>query len=422
MPTYHIPYGHNALTINLPFTADVVQPPRVPEIVDEIGAVQAAITSPVGGISLQSLRSAKTAAITVNDKTRPSPNHLFLPPLIENLEKIGVTSDNITLFVATGSHAPATQEDFAQLIPADIRAKVNIVSHDCDDQSALIPLGITSRGTKVVLNRAFLSADIRIVTGEIEPHHFMGFSGGVKSACIGLAGRSTINQNHAMLVDENAVMGEYERNPMRMDLEEMGDIAKVHFALNAILTPNKKLAAVLFGPPREVMRAGVEASRAVYEVRFSGLYDLVITSPGGHPRDINLYQAQKAFSHAARFCKPGGIILLAAACPEGSGNAKFDSFISTTGSIGEIITKFQNIGFEIGPHKAYQLARQAQKYQLWLVSDFSQHQLPAFLCKHAKSLSAALAEILPVLPTFPRIAILPHATHVIPQIDGGQNE
>ena len=419
MPTYNIPYGHKSLTITLPFQADVVQPPRVPEIVDEIEAVKAAIASPVGGHSLRSLRAAKNAAITVNDKTRPSPNHLFLPPLVESLEEIGVPPDKITLFVATGSHAPATQEDFVQLIPSDIRAKVNIVSHDCDDLSNLIPLGVTSRGTEVVINRAFFSADIRIVTGEIEPHHFMGFSGGVKSACIGLAGRTTINQNHAMLVDENAVMGEYERNPMRMDLEEMGDIVNIHFALNAILTPNKKLAAVLFGPPREVMRAGIERSRAIYSVPFSGLYDLVITSPGGHPRDINLYQAQKALSHAARFCKPGGIIVLAAACPEGSGNAKFDSFLSTSGSIGEIFTKFQFIGFEIGPHKAYQLARQAQQYQLWLVSDFPQNHLPAFLCKHAQSISAALAEIFPVLPTSPRIAILPHATHVIPHIDGG---
>ena len=134
----------------------------------------------------------------------------------------------------------------------------------------------------------------------------MGFSGGVKGAAIGLAGRATINHNHAMMSDPRAALDRYDDNPARQDVEEIGRLIGVHFALNTILNREKQLIHVLAGEPVAVMQAGIPLVRDLVEIPVSAPFDLVIASPGGHPKDINLYQAQKALAHAARIAKPGG--------------------------------------------------------------------------------------------------------------------
>jgi len=139
------------------------------------------------------------------------------------------------------------------------------------------------------------------VVGDIELHHFAGFSGGVKSAAIGLCGRQTINANHHLLLDQYSTIGEYDNNPLRQDIEEIGEMIGVNYALNAVLTENKEIIEVFFGDPIAVMRAGIELVKELTLVPVDDLYDLVIASAGGFPKDINLYQSQKAMTHAARF-------------------------------------------------------------------------------------------------------------------------
>ena len=205
--------------------------------------------------------------------------------------------------------------------------------------------GQTRLGTPVRVNRLFAQAELRLVVGNLEPHQFMGFSGGVKTAAIGLAGRETIDRNHALMLDPRSDLARYDDNPARQDVEEIGRMIGVHFALNNIINESKQIVHVLAGEPQAVMREGIPLVRQLYQVRVTAPYDLMIVSPGGHPKDINLYQAQKALGHAARVARPGGTMILVAACPEGSGSRGYEEWVTGMTSHQAVIERFKQKAF-----------------------------------------------------------------------------
>ena len=199
-----------------------------------------------------------------------------------------------------------TPDEFPSILPAQILARYRVVSHDSENDSLLTYLGETSRGTPVWVNRAYAESDFKIVVGNVEPHQFAGFSGGVKTAAIGLSCMKTIAPNHAMMSLPEAQLGAYETNPVRQDIEEMGAKIGVHLALNAILNHQRQIVTALAGDPRLVVQTGLEHSRRACQVAVPQKYGLILTSPGGHPKDINVYQSQKALGHAILIARPGG--------------------------------------------------------------------------------------------------------------------
>jgi lactate racemase len=414
----NLPYGNTTqnLTIHADYEVDVIAPAPVKAGKDPLGIVSSALDQPIAGFGLDLFQGARSAVIAINDKTRPVLHHLLLPPLLQRLEHMSIPIDAIELLVATGTHLPASEEEIQRTYPAEIVSRYRFTSHDCDDQNELVYLGHTKRKTPVFVNRRFYESDLRIVTGNIEPHHFMGFSGGVKSAAIGLAGRITINKNHAMLVDPMAKAGLYETNPMRMDIEEIGELMDVHFALNTIQNDDLEIIHALAGQPKQVMQAAIPLSRQACQVPVDGLYDLVIASTGGYPKDINLYQAQKALTHAALITKSGGYVILVAECREGSGSRSCEVFLSDINSLQDVFLKFQSQGFQVGPHKAFQIAREAVRINLCLVSNLPDELVKQFFFHPAKSLELALKLALTDLPSNARIAVMPSATHTIPDV------
>lgn len=416
MAIYKLPYGSKKVEINIPetFHVDVVLPSEIPPALNPEKVVRMAIDNPVGKVVLENLSNIKTVAITVNDKTRPVPHEYLLPPLLQKLDSIGIGSENITLIIATGTHTPMPSEEFIKVIPREILNNYHVVSHDCDDNDNLEYLGETTNKTPIFINRIFLNADLRIVVGNIEPHHFMGFSGGVKSAAIGVAGRKTIDVNHAMLMHPDSRVGEYQKNPMRQDIEEIGVIIGVHFALNAVLNTSKKIVQVFFGDAKAVMGAGIPVAQQVCQTRVTTRYDLVIVSPGGHPKDINLYQAQKGLTHAAMLTREGGVIILVAACPEASGSKGYEDFMVGVNTQEEVILKSQKMGFKVGPHKAYQIARVATRMHVILVSDMPPDKVRQLLLEPAATLEQAFEIATHYFSKKPSVAIMPFATNTIP--------
>lgn len=414
MGQYQIPYGKSYIEFSLPGgKVDVISPITHPPAPDGNTITRAALERAFLFNEVDDWSNYKSASVAINDKTRPVPYDVILPALIDQLNRIGIEDQKITLYIATGTHAPAEDNEIKLIVPSSIRNRIRVVPHNCDDQENLRFLGMTSRQTPVYVNQKFISADLRIVTGNIEPHHFMGFSGGAKTASIGLAGRTTINKNHAMLLDPNAKMGIYERNPMRQDVEEIGDMMRIQVAVNTILNADKKIIQVVAGSPRSVMQTGIPLSRQISQIRIPQKYDMVIASAGGHPKDINLYQAQKAITHAAEFAQPGAPILLAAECPDGSGSAGFEDFIVTCTHLEDVIQKFHRQGFQVGPHKALQLAVQCQRNPIFLLSNLDEILARRFFLTPVKSIDQGISLALQALPTAPRIVVLPHATGTI---------
>lgn len=417
MPTIHLAYGKTQQICNLPTTihVDVIQPQNQPAAPDPQQTVQEALANPVGSISLSQFKGVRSVAIAVNDKTRPVPHQDLLPPLLLALEGLGVPPQAIQLFIATGTHVPMRPDEFSKVIPTDVLARYPVVSHNCDDQNNLVNLGTTTRGTSVWVNRSYYESDLKIVVGNIEPHHFMGFSGGMKSAAIGVTGRKTINQNHAMITHPTARSGHYEDNPMRQDVEEIGNMIGVQFALNAILNNNKAIVRAIAGNPRAVMDAGIPLSRQICQVPVQGQYDLVLASAGGYPKDINLYQSQKALTHAAMLTRDGGQVILCTACMEGVGSQRYEDWMAGINTYAEVFEKFKHIGFQVGPHKAFQIARDASRVHVTVVSEIPTSKLESLLLSTAPDLETAVAQALAVLPPNLRIAVLPLATITVPE-------
>jgi len=407
--TCTIPYGSGEISFQFPEKTpnyDVFYPPEPSQKPLTSTDVYAILSK-----NTVSIHPKSSVAIAINDKTRPVRYDILLTPLLHYLSDIGLPDDSITLFISTGTHTPIPEKEYTEFIPFDVVSRYRIICHDCDDASQLIDLGITKKGTPVLINRRFYAADIKITLGTIEPHHFMGFSGGAKTAGIGLAGRSTIEANHHLLLQPNTVTGEYERNPMRQDLEEIGDHIQITACLNAVMNYKTDVLQIFWDTPQTVMQKGIPESRQLTQVAIPPIYDLVIASAGGYPKDINFYQAQKALTNACMLCKTGSSIILAAECREGHGNQKYADFMYNKTSFQQVLDEFDKVPFQIGPHKAYLTARQGLKCNIYLKSSMPDDTVRDLLLTPILTIEEVLSK---TDLSGMRIAVLPYATTTVP--------
>jgi nickel-dependent lactate racemase len=413
-----LPYGRSFLKAILPdhFAVDIIEAPMTPPAADPKAIVCAALENLQGELKWSDFANTRSVAIAVNDKTRPVPHLHLLPPLLERLAGIGIPDAAITFYIAVGTHPPLAADEFSSILPAEVLKRYQVISHDSENESLHMYLGDTAHGTPVWANKSYVQSDFKIVVGNIEPHQFAGFSGGVKSAAIGLSALETINRNHSLMTHPNSQLGTFENNPARQDIEEIGQKIGVHLALNAVLNQDKQIVHALAGDPYLVVRQGVALSRQVCQVAVRQKYRLVISSPGGHPKDINVYQAQKGLAHAARITCPGGTVILTAACPEGSGSPHYEAWMQGKHSYAEVLQCFGAEGFRIGPHKAYQIARDASQLRLLLCSELDQALARFLLLNPVGNLQTALDSALSDLPAGERIGILPHASSTIPYL------
>jgi len=412
-----VPYGHSSVAADFPagVGVDVIELPDTPAQASPTTEVRRALAEPVGDFDWSSLRTFGSVAIAVNDKTRPVPHRHLLPPLLERLAELGIPDAAITFYVAVGGHPPMDPTEFPAIISPGILRRYRVVSHDAE--RALVRLGDTSRGTPVWANRNYVGADIKIVVGTIEPHQFVGFSGGVKSAAIGLAGLSTINANHTLMAHPDSQIGVYSTNPARQDVEEIGRLFGVDLALNAIVNQRREIVRAIAGEPVAVMEAGAPLARELCQVAVGQDYSLVVASPGGHPKDINVYQSQKAVASAARIVRAGGAIVLAAACPDGAGSAHYEQWVTGKRSRQEVVDAYRAEGFRIGPHKAFQIARDTERAQLVVCSDMPDELARRLLLDPADDVQAAVDVAVGLLGPGDRVAVLPHASSTIPYLD-----
>lgn len=402
----------------------MLTPRETPGAADPLATVGAALKRAPISLAAGYVGQATRAAIAVNDKTRPVPHRYLLPPLLAELEALGIAPEAITLIIATGTHIPMPPVEFDQVIPPEILARYPVISHDCD-AADLVFLGPTRRGVEVWANRRFMEADLRIVVGNIEPHQFMGWSGGAKSAAVGLAGRATINGNHALMTQPGSELGHYDDNPARQEVEEIGQMMRIGYALNVIMNDRKEIVHALAGDSRAVMREGIPLAREIFQVAVAEPFDLMIISPGGHPKDINIYQAQKALGHATLAMRPGGAVIWAAACPDGAGSKGYEEFMADPAmtSHAAVLARYAAEGYRLGPHKAWQVSRDASRVRLRFISDMAPDLARHLLLNPVADrpgapaqaqLTQAIASALAELPTDARIGVMPWANATIP--------
>ena len=413
-----LPYGKKKIVFDLPqgWEPDFFRPKPISPAEDPIREVMHSLDNPYGNRQLADFSGAASVAIAICDETRPVPNHLILPLLLKRLHQIGISKSAIQILIASGLHSPMAEARFADVLPPDLIRQYPITVHDAV-RSDLTFLGKTSRGTPVYVNRLFLDAELRLVIGMIDPHQFVGYTGGVKGAAIGLAGAQTIEANHSMLFHPQALIGEIQTNPVRQDIEEIGRMIGVHFVVDVVLDETDRIIKVFSGEPSEVERVGSEFCRGVYEIKVSKKYDMAIVSSGGYPKDINLYQAQKALASATPLVRQGGDILLFAECPEGLGDEVFYQTMRKHRSPQDVMESFRHQAFRMGLHKAFLWARSLIKVQVYVHSVLEEAVAYELMVLPVKNTEALLGRMKVKYVHPPQIAVIPkgNSTYMKPQ-------
>ncbi len=333
----HLSFGSSGLDVELPegFDYRFLEARSAQPLADAAAAIEQALDAPIGTPALEVLaRGKKTAAISVCDITRPAPNRLVLPPVLERLHRAGIPRDGITILIATGLHRPATEAEVVEILGPEIASAYSWGNHNARQLSEHRNLGVTSSGTPVYIDERFVSADLRLTLGFIEPHLMLGYSGGRKLVAPGQAARETITVLHSpkFMRDPRAVEGSIEDNPLHRELLEIARMAGHSFMVDVALTRDRRIAGVFAGDLVQAHRRGVEfVSRVMLEMLEEPV-DAVITTAAGYPLDLTFYQAVKGITAASHVVKPGGKILLMAACQEGPGAPEFRRMLETCSS------------------------------------------------------------------------------------------
>ena len=314
-------YGETGLLVEgLPEErTTVIEPSHPPGAPDEYGAVTQAMRQPVCGAPLKELvRRGQTIAISVCDGTRPQPRDIVVPAILDELDGLARLEDVVVL-VATGTHRGNTETELRRMLGDDVVDAVRVVNHDSRDASRLTWVGEVGADVPVWLNSEWLTADVRITTGFVEPHFFAGFSGGPKMVAPGLAGLETIVTLHdaRRIGHPNARWGVVEGNPVHEDIRAIAARTGVDFALDVVLDGNKRVARAFGGELFAMHRAATATAAQAAMRALPRRFEVVLTTNAGYPLDQNLYQAVKGMSAAAQIVEPGGTIICAAECRDG---------------------------------------------------------------------------------------------------------
>ncbi len=375
--------------------------------------VKRALLEPIGTLPLSDiLQKGEKVCIVTSDITRPCPSHLILPPLVDEIIRAGINPEEITVVFALGSHRRHTEEEMRKITGDNIYDLVHTIDSDPED---VVLLGYTSRGTPVNITSSVASADRRICVGNIEMHYFAGYSGGAKAIMPGVSDRSAIQANHRMMIEETSAAGKIEGNNIRLDIEEAGDICGIDFILNVVLDENKDIVYAVAGDHRKAHREGCRFLDRMYKVRIPRRADIVIATPGGFPKDLNLYQAQKALDNAKHAVREGGIIILAAECPEGLGEDVFADWLNEAECIDDLITRVKT-DFRLGGHKAAAIAMVAGKCsEIHIVSSMDTQLAAKTFMIPFDTINNALIHAFDQLGHESKVIIMPHAASTLPE-------
>jgi nickel-dependent lactate racemase len=327
--------------------------------------------------------------VIVNDITRPTPYDLLLAPLLETFEKARIPDDRVTFVVATGIHEPHTEEQNLQVYGDEICRRFRIVSHVCDDLDSLVSVGTLSTGSELRINRLVAEADFVIALGVVMPHYFAGYSGGRKSIMPGVAWKQTVERNHSRMVDLMDDLPELDSNPVSQEMIEAARMISPVFIVNVVVSADREVVKVVAGDVVEAWKEAVVAASRLYEVPLKGLADVTIASSCGHPRDINVYQMQKALDHADKATRKGGAVVMVAECPMGYGEAVFEEWMHAARSPEDIIRRIRQ-EFMIGGHKAFGIAKVAAEKTVYLVTSLDEAQVQKLFAVKVSSVEEAI--------------------------------
>lgn len=397
----------------------IYSPRRVSASGDEKAEVLRALNDPIGPEKLPELaRRSKTCVIICSDHTRPVPSRIIIPSMLESLRS-GNPALDVTLLIATGCHRGTTRDELVEKFGERIVAEEKIEIHDSTDKSSLEFAGTLPSGGPLILNRKILTTDLLLAEGFIEPHFFAGFSGGRKSVLPGMASRETVLANHCaqFIAHPRARTGMLEGNPVHRDMLFAAERANLAFIVNVVLDAEKRIVRAFAGDREKAHFAGTEFCRELACVEVPEA-DIVLTSNGGYPLDMNIYQAVKGMTAAETVCRPGGVIVMTAGCCDGHGGEGFFRALSQASSPEELLSQIEGRRRDetVPDQWQYQiLARVLKKCKVILYAPYCPREtVEKMMLDYAATPEEAMQKAFAYCGAASRVAVLPDGVSVIP--------
>jgi len=381
-------------------------------------ALKNMLESPIAMEPLSKLAvGKKSACIVICDITRPAPNRILLPPILENLEQNGIPRQKITILIATGIHRPNLDDELIYLVGEEIAEKYRVVNHYAKEKTQQTYLGKTNRGTPVWINSHFVESDLKITTGFIEPHLMAGFSGGRKLICPGISSLDTVKIMHSpqILEHANAREGVIKGNPFHEEALEIAMMAGVDFIVNVALDEQRNITGLFAGHHEIAHLEGIEFVRQHVSDTVPEPVDVVVTTSAGFPLDTTFYQAVKGLTSALSIVKPGGKIILAAECSEGFGAPEFSQLVREVTDMNLFMQDiWQPDYFVIDQWQFEELAKVLRKVEVILIADgISEKDQTNPLFTWMSSVEMALDSCFHEYGTACKLAVIPKGPYIL---------
>ncbi len=420
-------YGAEGLEVEVPQTSGFLGAlaPKEPHVLhDPPTAVRQALDSPIASRNLAELaRGRKSACVVISDATRPVPNRVLLPPILETLEAAGVPRTEVLILIATGIHRSSTEEERLHLVGPEIASRYTIVDHLSKNREDMVEVGRIGGEVPALVNRRYVDADLKILTGFIEPHMWGGYSGGRKSILPGISSIETLQYMHGpeMVAHPNTVYGALEGNPFHeAGLEVMG-MAGADFVLNVTLDTRKRSTGVFGGDPVEAHLQGCRflARHCVREL--DEPLDFVVTTNAGAPLDCNLYQTVKGITGAAPAVKQGGDILIASRCMEGAGSPEYRKILEMVDSPRQFLNRVMAKEFFIPDQWCAQETYQViVDRNVWIYSEgFTPDELQRYHLRPVSDVGSGIRSLLDRHGPDARWAVIPDGPMLILKVRRG---
>ncbi|MDR0372230.1 MAG: nickel-dependent lactate racemase [Nitrososphaerota archaeon] len=411
-----LPYGKTDVCVRIPARnlLGTIEPKEHPGATDPKAEIERALKEPIASKRLNEIAKPESkVAIVVDDATRNTPSERMLLPVLSELNTAGVKDENITVIFGCGTHRAVKPEETTQLLGENAK-RVKVISHDASAPD-LVYIGTTkTHGNKIHVNRIFAEANVKVLLGDVQYHHYAGYGGGRKSVLPAVSGTETIRQNHALLVNANSVAGNLENNPVHIDMTEAAQLAKVDFIVNVVENKKGEIVRAFAGDLEAAFLEAVNLVEQMYRITVDRRSDIIVVSAGGHPWDLTLYQALKGMDASLDAVKRGGVIILVAECIEGYGNQVFYDWMTRLSEIKNVEREVKR-NFAVGGQRAYYLLKALLNHQIILVSSMPDfYATSIFKLKTARAVNDALNEAFKITGSASRVWAMPQGSNTLP--------
>ena len=417
-------YDRSGLTVEIPdrnLTAVLGMDPVSP-LENPGSTTREALRDPISCVPLKELALGRNdACVVVSDITRPVPHHVILPPILETLEQAGITRDRITVLVATGLHDPMAEPELRETLTDAVVDRYTVVNHIARDRAGQAFLGNTPAGIPAYVDRRYVDADLKILTGLIEGHFMAGYSGGRKLVAPGLVGTDTIRLLHGpdVLEHPRATTGMLADNPLHEAALAIARMAHVDFIVNVAMDEQRRITGVFAGDLEEAHLAGVELVERTARVYLDDPVDIVVTTSAGYPLDTTFYQTVKGMVGVLEILKEGGTIIIASGCSDGAGSQDFERLLRETTDMDAFMDMIQDPEqFTIDQWQIEELAKALRKAEILLYTDgLSNEDIRSFLVEPIPSVEEGIETALKRHGSHAKIAVVPKGPYVMPLLN-----